>query len=104
MASLNQSPCALAPQQFPPGTPTDGVIRYVLMRASDSQLMQFKDVAPGNGASFASVADGTYKVSAQRRTASGTLLGTAVVSDPFTVDSTVTLDVPASISVPTIVI
>ena len=104
MASVNQSPCALVPQQFPAGTPTDGVIRYVLMRASDGQMMQFKDVAPGNGASFTSVADGSYKVSAQRRTSGGTLLGSPVVTEAFTVDSTVTLDVPASISVPTVVI
>lgn len=94
--------CAVAPQQFPPGTPTAGQIRFFLQNLAGNTL-QYKDVNVGDAAVFSSVADGDYKVAAQRKHAGG-FLGTAVVSDPFNVDSTVTLDVPVTVGPPTVVV
>lgn len=51
---------------------------------------------------FEDVAPGTYTVQASRVDSNGVPLGTAVVSDPFTIvdePATVTIDVPASVTV-----
>ncbi len=94
----------LAPVQFPAGTQTSGIIRFWLIRASDGVQLAFIDKAIGETATFPTLAfpsmpDGEYRISAQRRTSAGLLLGSQILSDPFIIDSRVTLDIPVSISI-----
>jgi hypothetical protein len=93
---------AFGSQQFPAGTPPVAKIRYTLQKSSDGGVNwagygSAIDVAPGLDGVF-SVPDGMYRASAQAMS-TGAFLGTAVVSDPFTINTAVTLNVPISVMV-----
>ena len=89
---------AFTQQLFPSGTPTTGDIRYELRVASTLQVLQTVNAPVGDAPVFTQPADGTFLIRAQRHTGTA-LIGPMVASENFTIDSRVSLAVPATITV-----
>lgn len=85
-------------QLFPSGTSAAGDIRYELRVYSTNQVLQTVNAAPGVNPTFVLPPDGQFFIRGQRDTGSG-LIGPVIDSAPFTIDSRVSLAVPASITV-----
>ena len=80
--------------QFPAGTVPAGIVITI-----DGITPQTVAAAPYK-ATFENVGPGTYTASAQAVSSTGTALGAAFVSTPFTVSAPdVNVDVPASVTV-----